>query len=150
LARLRLAGDLHPVRVPGHEEEALRDLVRARDAVRVDLMRCRHRLSKLLLRRGIRFDDGRAWTDATVGELGKEGIRVPASVLPEQLGTAAEKVLVDTDFRASQAVEAGMQRWPQAGFSGHIAAKAAFPTSRVGVAIAASWAQATGVRWRPS
>ena len=26
-------------------------------------MRCRHRLSKLLLRRGIRFDDGRAWTD---------------------------------------------------------------------------------------
>jgi hypothetical protein len=26
-------------------------------------MRCRHRLSKLLLRHGIRFDDGRAWTD---------------------------------------------------------------------------------------
>ena len=26
-------------------------------------MRCRHRLSKLLLRRGIRFDDGRAWTE---------------------------------------------------------------------------------------
>ncbi len=31
--------------------------------VRVDLMRNRHRLSKLLLRHGIRFDDGRAWTD---------------------------------------------------------------------------------------
>jgi transposase len=63
LVRLLLAGKLHPVRVPGDEEEALRDLVRARDAVRVDLMRCRHRLSKLLLRHGIRFDDGRAWTD---------------------------------------------------------------------------------------
>jgi transposase len=63
LVRLLLAGELHPVRVPGDEEEALRDLVRAREAVRVDLMRCRHRLSKLLLRRGIRFDDGRAWTD---------------------------------------------------------------------------------------
>jgi len=66
LARLLLAGKLHPVRVPGPEEEALRDLVRARDAreaVRVDLMRCRHRLSKLLLRHGIRFDDGRAWTE---------------------------------------------------------------------------------------
>jgi transposase len=48
--------------VPGLEEEALRDLVRAREAVRVDLMRCRHRLSKLLLRHGIRFDDGPAWT----------------------------------------------------------------------------------------
>jgi transposase len=63
LVRLLLAGKLHPVRVPGDEEEALRDLVRAREAVRVDLMRCRHRLSKLLLRRGIRFDDGRAWTE---------------------------------------------------------------------------------------
>jgi transposase len=63
LVRLLLAGKLHPVRVPGAEEEALRDLVRAREAVRVDLMRCRHRLSKLLLRHGIRFDDGRAWTE---------------------------------------------------------------------------------------
>jgi transposase len=63
LVRLLLAGKLHAVRVPGAEEEALRDLVRAREAVRVDLMRCRHRLSKLLLRRGIRFDDGRAWTE---------------------------------------------------------------------------------------
>jgi transposase len=63
LVRLLMAGKLRAVRVPGDEEEALRDLVRAREAVRVDLMRCRHRLSKLLLRRGIRFDDGRAWTD---------------------------------------------------------------------------------------
>jgi transposase len=63
LVRLLLAGKLHPVRVPGPEEEALRDLVRAREQVRVDLMRCRHRLSKLLLRHGIRFEDGRAWTD---------------------------------------------------------------------------------------
>ncbi|HEY6422442.1 MAG TPA: IS110 family transposase [Pseudonocardiaceae bacterium] len=62
LVRLLLAGKLHAVRVPGPEEEALRDLVRAREAVRVDLMRSRHRLSKLLLRHGIRFDDGKAWT----------------------------------------------------------------------------------------
>jgi transposase len=63
LVRLLLAGKLYPVRVPGDEEEALRDLVRARDAVRSDLMRARHRLSKLLLRHGIRFDDGQAWTE---------------------------------------------------------------------------------------
>jgi transposase len=62
LVRLLLAGKLHAVRVPGDEEEALRDLVRAREAVRVDLMRSRHRLSKLLLRHGIRFDEGSAWT----------------------------------------------------------------------------------------
>jgi transposase len=63
LVRLLLAGKLHAVRVPGDEEEALRDLVRAREAVRVDLMRGRHRLSKLLLRHGHRFEDGPAWTD---------------------------------------------------------------------------------------
>jgi transposase len=63
LARLLLAGKLHAVRIPGGEEEALRDLVRAREQVRVDLMRCRHRLSKLLLRHGIRFEGGDAWTE---------------------------------------------------------------------------------------
>src|SRR6185437_2949130 len=63
LVRLLMAGRLHPVRVPGPEEEALRDLVRAREAVRMDLMRARHRLSKLLLRHGHRFEDGNAWTD---------------------------------------------------------------------------------------
>jgi transposase len=63
LARLLMAGKLHPVRVPGPEEEALRDLVRAREGVRMDLMRARHRLSKLLLRHGHRFEDGNAWTD---------------------------------------------------------------------------------------
>jgi transposase len=39
LVRLLLAGKLHPVRVPGPEEEALRDLVRARETLRLDLMR---------------------------------------------------------------------------------------------------------------
>ena len=63
LVRLLLAGKLHAVRVPGAEEEALRDLVRAREALRSDLMRARHRLSGLLLRHSIRFDDGTAWTD---------------------------------------------------------------------------------------
>jgi transposase len=63
LVRMLFAGKLHAVRVPGAQEEALRDLVRAREQVRVDLMRSRHRLSKLLLRHGIRFEDGDAWTD---------------------------------------------------------------------------------------
>jgi transposase len=57
------AGKLHAVRVPGPEEEALRDLVRARESVRMDLMRARHRLSKLLLRHGVRFEEGHAWTE---------------------------------------------------------------------------------------
>src|SRR5450755_2089379 len=79
LVRLLLAGKLHAVRVPGDEEEALRDLVRARDAVRMDLMRCRHRLSKLLLRHGIRFDDGHAWTQRHRDWLGTVTLDWPAA-----------------------------------------------------------------------
>jgi transposase len=79
LVRLLWAGKLHPVRVPGDEEEALRDLVRARDAVRMDLMRARHRLSKLLLRHGVRFDDGSAWTDRHRQWLGTVTLDWPAA-----------------------------------------------------------------------
>ena len=79
LVRLLLAGKLHPVRVPGPEEEALRDLVRAREAVRADLMRCRHRLSKLLLRHGIRFDDGKAWTQRHRDWLAEVALEWPAA-----------------------------------------------------------------------
>jgi transposase len=56
LVRLLMVDGLHPVRVPGTEEEALRDLVRAREDVRGDLMRARHRLSKLLLRHDVIFE----------------------------------------------------------------------------------------------
>jgi transposase len=79
LVRLLLAGKLHAVRVPGAEEEALRDLVRAREAVRVDLMRSRHRLSKLLLRHGIRFDDGPAWTQRHRDWLAQVALEWPAA-----------------------------------------------------------------------
>ena len=50
------------VRVPTLEQEAARDLVRAREDARGDLMRARHRLSKLLLRQGIAYCGGQAWT----------------------------------------------------------------------------------------
>ena len=50
------------VRVPSVEQEAARDLVRAREDVRGDLMRSRHRLSKLLLRQGILYSGGHPWT----------------------------------------------------------------------------------------
>lgn len=61
LARQLAAGGLSFVRVPSEEEEALRDLVRAREDVRQDLSRARHRLSKFLLRRDLRFE-GSNWT----------------------------------------------------------------------------------------
>ena len=61
LARLLRLGELVAVRVPEPHEEAARDLVRAREDLRGDLMRVRHRLSELLLRHGLVYD-ARAWT----------------------------------------------------------------------------------------
>ena len=61
LARLLLAGQLKPVTVPTPPFEAARHLARAREQVRGDLMRCRHRVSKLLLLHG-RVYEGGAWT----------------------------------------------------------------------------------------
>ncbi len=57
LARLGLAGSLTTVIVPPAELEAARDLMRAHDAVRRDLMTARHRVSKLLLRHGRVFPE---------------------------------------------------------------------------------------------
>lgn len=65
LARLHAAGQLRPVLVPEPEYEALRDLVRCREDLRGDLMACRHRISKLLLRRGLVWEGpGHTWTIA--------------------------------------------------------------------------------------
>lgn len=63
LARLLRLGELVAVSVPRPEAEAARDLVRAREDARCDLMRARHRLSKLLLRHDLLYP-GRAWTGA--------------------------------------------------------------------------------------
>jgi transposase len=63
LARLLAAGELTLVTVPSVERERLRDLVRCREDIRVDLMRARHRLGKFLLRREIYYEGpASAWT----------------------------------------------------------------------------------------
>ena len=54
LARCYRAGDLTAVWVPDAAHEALRDLVRAREAAKKDQLKARHRLGKFLLRHGRR------------------------------------------------------------------------------------------------
>jgi transposase len=65
LARSYRAGDLTAVWVPDAAHEALRDLVRAREAAKKDQLRARHRLGKFLLRHGRRPPTAmKAWTQA--------------------------------------------------------------------------------------
>jgi transposase len=70
LARCFRAGELTKVWVPDPAHEALRDLVRAREAAKKDQLRARHRMSKFMLRAGRRpSDDVKAWSAAYVGWL---------------------------------------------------------------------------------
>lgn len=63
LARLHRVGELTPIRIPTPQEEALRDLVRAREHLKDDRRRAQQRVKSFLLRRGRRFSGGtRGWT----------------------------------------------------------------------------------------
>jgi transposase len=77
LARLLRLDEVTPVAVPTVEQETARDLVRAREDVRKDLMGARHRLSKLLLRHGIVYSDGKAWTGRHDAWLRAPAVRQP-------------------------------------------------------------------------
>nr|GLK36255.1 hypothetical protein GCM10017611_31120 [Rhodococcus wratislaviensis] len=78
------------VAIPSVDQEAARDLVRAREDCRGDLMRARHRLSKLLLRHGIVYYGGRAWTGAHDRWLRTEA--APQLILP------ATRMAFDADY----------------------------------------------------
>jgi transposase len=62
LAEHLRAGQLTAVHPPSEADEAVRDLCRCREDAKEDLMRVRHRLSKMLLRRGRVYRAGRNWT----------------------------------------------------------------------------------------
>jgi transposase len=62
LARLHRAGELVAIAVPSPEQEAVRDLCRARNALVRDRRRARQRLDKFLLRHDRVYRAGTAWT----------------------------------------------------------------------------------------
>lgn len=72
LCRLLRLGEFTAVVVPDEDTEAARDLVRAREDCRSDLMRARHRVSKLLLRHGIVWSGGDAWTGSHLAWLARQ------------------------------------------------------------------------------
>lgn len=78
LCRLLRLDDFTAVAVPAEGSEAARDLVRAREACRSDLTRSRQRVSKLLLRHGIVWSGGKAWTNPHLAWLVRHQLPGPA------------------------------------------------------------------------
>ena len=118
LARLLRLDEITSVVVPTVEQETARDLVRAREDCRGDLMRARHRLSKLLLRQGFVYSGGQAWTgahDQWLRQIGRQQLDSPALRLTfesdydavlavkarrDRLDTAIEQLAADGQFTA--------------------------------------------------
>jgi transposase len=102
LARLLRLDEITAVTIPSVDQEAARDLVRAREDCRGDLMRARHRLSKLLLRHGIVYYDGDAWT-------GKHDVWLRRDAQP-RLTTRATRLAFDSDYDAVLVAKARRDR----------------------------------------
>ena len=102
LARLLRLDEITSVAIPTVDQEAARDLVRAREDCRGDLMRARHRLSKLLLRYGIVYCGGDAWT-------AKHDLWLRHDALP-QLTSRATRLTFDNDYEAVLSVKARRDR----------------------------------------
>ena len=97
LARLLHLSEIVAVTVPSVTQEAARDLVRAREDCRGDLMSARHRVSKLLLRQGIVYYGGHAWTGKH--ELWLRAQRFDAAGLQLAYDTVFDTMLAATDRR---------------------------------------------------
>lgn len=119
LARLLAAGELRFAYLPTPSQERFRDLVRAREDLRGDLMRSRHRLSKLLLRRGLRYPGpGKAWTQRHGDWLRGLDFEDEATELTFRDYLAAVDALTQRRGTLDRAIE---RLWPESPFAREIA-----------------------------
>lgn len=94
IARLLRRGDLAPVYVPTVEDEAIRDLVRAREDARCSLKAAKLRLKSFLLRLGLHYVGRADWNDAHRRYLAKVVCPTPAQqiVFQESIRSVDEQV----------------------------------------------------------
>ena len=94
LARLMRSGDLTPIYVPKVEDEAIRDLSRAREDALIDLKAAKARLKSFLLRHDIRYSGRANWNDAHLRHLATIVCPTPAQqiVFQEYLHAVTQRV----------------------------------------------------------
>lgn len=106
LGQLLRAGLLTQVQPPTPQQEADRDLCRARGQARDDRMRARHRLSKFLLRRGITWSDGSNWTKAHMRWLARLSFECDSAQQVYNDYLSAEHLASERLSSLTQAIEA--------------------------------------------
>lgn len=99
LARLLRSGDLSPVDIPSGEDEAIRDVLRAREDGLQDLKAAKVRLKAFLLRQDSRYEGWANWTAAHLRGLAEVGCPTPA-----------QQIVFQEHVRA---VSEQTERWPR-------------------------------------
>ena len=112
LARLFRAGELTPVYVPNREDEAMRDLSRAREDAMLIQESARQRLKSFLLRHDIRYQGKSSWTEAHLRWLTSE-VSCPSPVqqivFQEYVNTVTESQ--QRLQRLNEQIEVFVQQW---------------------------------------
>lgn len=111
LARLFRAGELTAIYVPDQEDEAIRDLVRARTTAMRDQKQARNRLKGFLLRLGFRYTGKSSWTDAHKRYLSGLLMPQPAQQIAFQEYIHAIEDITERLERLTQAVEDALPGW---------------------------------------
>jgi transposase len=111
LAGLARAGELTPIYVPDAADEAMRDLVRAReDAVNVQ-RQVRHRLGALLLRNDIRYAGKTAWTEAHRRWISRLVLQSPAQRIAFEEYVLGVQEATERVARLTRAIEQELIGW---------------------------------------
>ena len=113
LAGLARAGELTPIYVPDVRDEAMRDLVRAREDAVVMQRQARQRLTALLLRNDVRYAGKTAWTAAHRRWIADVRLAQPAQRLAfEEYVQAVEEATVRVERLTGHiAQEVAQWRW---------------------------------------
>jgi transposase len=111
LARLFRAGELTAIHVPDQEDEAIRDLIRARTTAVCDQRQARHRLKGFLLRHGFRYTGKSSWTPAHKRYLSGLLLPQPAQQIVFQECIHAINDATERLERLTQAMEDALPGW---------------------------------------
>src|SRR5215510_6087759 len=111
LARLMRSGDLTPVYVPKVEDEAIRDLCRAREDAIHDLKAAQLRLKAFLLRQDIRYTGRATWNPAHLRWLSEVVCPTPAQQIVFQAYVRAVTDHTERLARLEQALTDQVQTW---------------------------------------
>jgi transposase len=111
LARLARSGDLSPVYVPKVEDEAIRDLTRAREDTMSDLKDAKLRLQAFLLRQDIRYVGRANWNLAHLRWLSEVVCPTPAQQIVFQEYVRAVNEHTERLQRLEQELQALVKSW---------------------------------------